>query len=49
MSYKCVGPASLEQRLKAAGNTEDGEVEETEARVSGDSEKAVTETIENKT
>ena len=47
-SYKCVGPAALEQRLKAAGNLVGGEAEENENRASGDSEKVTTETIENK-
>jgi hypothetical protein len=47
-SYKCVGPAALEQRLKAAGNLAEGKVEESEHRASGDSEKVATETIENK-
>ncbi|OOQ88800.1 general alpha-glucoside permease [Penicillium brasilianum] len=47
-SYKCVGPAALEQRLKAAGNLAEVEVEENEDRASGDSEKVATQTIENK-
>ncbi|KAF3392646.1 Maltose permease MAL31 [Penicillium rolfsii] len=42
-SYKSVGPAVLEQRLKAAKNTADGE-----GRGSGDFEKITTETIETK-
>ena len=44
-SYKCVGSAALEARRKdSASTTEDVK----KARVSGDSEKAAVETIENK-